>query len=289
VSRGSALADAGPVRTDSFNASSRDWLDRGVLIAFSLLLFVISAAHRHLAAGTPGTGGSPLLEANAGEVLAAAALVKVLISQRDRPLALAPFDLALLALASLAWLAPHQNLPFLAFTIAGLWALARRRSNPILLPAAQIWLAVSAYELWGRSLFKLTSSVIIEGETRVLASVGRVFYPGLQQDGIRLVASPDWFIYILEGCSAFHNLSLAVLVWVCLVRLADGRFGNAEAAALASGLAGVFTLNVTRILLMAPSRDAYVYWHEGQGAFLFSVLTLAVVAVPTLIAVRRSA
>jgi hypothetical protein len=270
-------------------ASSRDRLDRGVLLGFSLLLFGVSAAHRHLAMGTPGAGGSPVMEANAGEILAAAALVKVLISRRERPLALTTFDLALLAIASLAWLAPHQNLPFLAFTIAGLWALARRRSHPVLVPVAQIWLAVSAYELWGRSLFKLTSSFIIEGETRFLASVGRLFYPGLQQDGIRLVASPDWFIYVLEGCSAFHNLSLAVLVWVCLVRLADGCFGRAVSAALALGLAGVLALNVTRILLMAPSRDAYLYWHEGQGASVFSVLTLAIVALPTIIAIRRSA
>ncbi len=51
--------------------------------------------------------------------------------------------------------------------------------------------------------------------------VGRLFHSGLGLNGASLSVGGDWSIVILEGCSPFHNLSLTVLIWLAILKIAE--------------------------------------------------------------------
>jgi exosortase/archaeosortase family protein len=94
-------------------------------------------------------------------------------------------------------------------------------------------------------------------------------------------------VLIFEGCSSFHNVSLAVLVWLSLVKLAGAEVTRSKLGTLGVGIVAIILLNVLRILLMTPSEESYVFWHEGNGAILFSCLTLTAIAFPKIISLRQ--
>jgi hypothetical protein len=147
-------------------------------------------------------------------------------------------------------------------------------------------LAVSCYELWGRILFKIVSAPIVQVEVSVVANFGRWLGFNLGLDGIRFISPNGWSIFMMEDCSSFHNISLAVLVWLSLIKLGGAKATGLTATALCAGISAIVCLNALRILLMTPSEDAYHFWHYGNGAMIFSCLTLAVIAFPTTASMR---
>ena len=121
------------------------------------------------------------------------------------------------------FLFPKQSLPFVGATIAGVYFWRRRPYNAQLASAGQLWLAISVYRLWGRLFFQVVCAPIIEAEVFVIAKAGQLLGFGLSLDGICIISPNGWFVYVMEGCSSFHNASLAVLVWSSL-----GQFGQGQ-------------------------------------------------------------
>ena len=110
-----------------------------------------------------------------------------------------------------------------------------------------------------------------------------------RRDGIRLVSPNGWFIYILESCSAFSNISLAILLWLSLLTLAGAEIHRRQLVALGVAALSIFLLNALRIVLMTPSQPAWYFWHEGTGALIFSGVTFVAVALPTALSLRPRA
>jgi exosortase/archaeosortase family protein len=262
---------ASPHPANRLRRHMRGWSlrDADLLLAYSLAIT--------LAAGI-----------NAGIVLALAAIGSVVLSERTS-IRLSIVDYVVLSLVSLLFLPPSpHNLPFLGATIAGLYFWLFRSDCSALVSTGQFWLAISAYEAWGRVFFRLVSVPVLWLETTVIANVGQAIGLGLSVDG-ELIRSPNgWSVYILEACSSFHNVSLAVLVWLSLLTLAGASIGRSKIVALAVGAILIVALNVSRILLMTLSETQYEYWHHGNGAGVFTCLTLAAIALPTLRSTRRT-
>jgi exosortase/archaeosortase family protein len=226
------------------------------------------------------------VEGNAGEILGLIATWSVL-RPGAKHIVLFNADFVAISLCSLLFLPPYAQTPFIALTIAALYFWVRRRGVPELVSAAQIWIAISCYETWGRSFFSIVSTPIIKLESKMVAAIGRLFHLGLESNSIVITAPSGWSVYVAEGCSSFHNLSLAFLIWLSLIKIAGAEpISRATLTALSGGVVMIIGLNGLRIVLMALSEENYNFWHNGQGAGIFSTLALAVIVAPTMFSLR---
>jgi exosortase/archaeosortase family protein len=272
-------------------ATSLKLTDADVLLFYTFALLAVGGVQLFLdgylhAAQRTAFDAVILHEVNAGELLAFVALFSVLKS-KAAAVRLSRVDLVIISACAMFFLFPKQSLPFVGATIAGVYFWRRRPYNTQLASVGQLWLAISVYRLWGRLLFQVVCAPIIEAEIFVIAKAGQLLGFGLSLDGIRIISPNGWFVYIMEGCSSFHNASLAVLVWLSLVKLAGARVSGSKLMALGVGILAIICLNALRILLMTPSEEAYHFWHEGSGATLFSCLTLGAIAIPTIVSLRH--
>jgi hypothetical protein len=275
---------------DRLASTSLKLADVDVLLFYTFALFAVGGIQRFLdaylhAAQRTAFDTVILHEVNAGELLAFVALFTVLKS-KAAAIRLSRVDLGVISACAMFFLFPKQSLPFAGATIAGVYFWRRRPYNAQLASAGQLWLAISVYRLWGRLFFQIVCEPIIQAEVFVIAKAGQLLGFGLSLDGIRIISPNGWFVYLMDGCSSFHNASLAVLVWLSLVKLAGSRVSGSKLMALGIGVLAIVCLNALRILLMTPSEEAYLFWHEGSGATLFSCLTLGAIAIPTTLSLR---
>ncbi len=266
--------------------------DAEVVLAYSLALLAAAVMGRSgWVAQLPGVDPSRFLQfadLNAGEALTLAAVVSLSVGARAT-LSLTSRDLIVLAAAASMFLppAPHP-LPFLGATLAGAYFWRTRRDCAPLVSLSQLWIAIAAHVAWGPLAFRIVSVPVLHWETLAIAEVGKLLGMGLTVDGAQLAAPSGWSVYILDPCSSFHNLSLAALVWLALLKLGREPVGGSAWAALVTGGAFIILLNVARILLMTLSEPKYEYWHIGLGRSFFTCLTLAAIALPTLLSMRGS-
>ena len=274
-------------RPDAGRPSLSGRATAGALLVFSGGTVVSAALQRHLF--EQAQTAQHLVEFNVGEAFALAALVSQILAMPDRRMTLSRGDQAVLILSALAWFVPEQHGIYLATTLAGGWLLLRRRTDRHWSGIGQIWLALSIYELWGKLVFKLVYQTIEGAEVGLIYGIGRLFYAGLGAEGANLSVRGDWSIVVLEGCSSFHNLSLAVLVWLSIFKIAGQPAGRAALGALATSFGLVVTINVARILAMLPSREAYQVWHDGSGSSLVALASVVAMIGPALFRIENRA
>lgn len=272
--------EAAPALASYLPTHAASW----ALLVFSVGTVLSAVLQRHLLEETQTA--QHLVEFNVGEAFGVAAIASLVLTGSHKPATLAGSDIAVLLLSALAWFVPEQHGVYLATTLAGSWFFLKRRSNPRLAGIGQIWLALSIYELWGKLLFKLAYQTIEIVEVGLIYKVGRLFYAGLGVDGASLSMRGDWSIVILEGCSSFHNLSLTVLIWLSILKIAEQAVGRAAFRALGLSACLVVAINVARILAMLPSREAFVFWHDGAGSSLVAFGSVLAAIVPILLCVE---
>jgi hypothetical protein len=275
LSRASLLKARSPVLSSKL-------ADKDVLLFYTFALFVIGGVQRVL----DGESIASLFEVNAGELLALFAIYSIVKSKSDA-IVLSWADFAIILVCALFFLLPvSQHFAFLGAAMAGLCLWLRHPRNAQLADVGQLWIAIAGYESLGRLFFKIVSAPIIQAEVFIIAKLGPLLGFAVSVDGVRLTSSNGWFIYILERCSSFHNVSLAVLVWLSLVKLGGAELKTRQWIALGVAIVSIICLNVSRILLMTPSPEAHYFWHLGGGAVIFSCLAFLAIAVPTAISLR---
>lgn len=255
------------------------------VLLFSAGTILSATVQRHLFEQTQTA--QHLVEFNTGEAFALAALLFQLLAIPDAGMRLSRSDRAVLVVSALAWFIPEQHGVYLATTLAGGWLVTRPRPDRHWMGIGQIWLALSIYELWGKLVFKILYQSIEGAEIGLIYRIGHLVYPGIGTDGASLSVRSDWMIIVLEGCSSFHNLSLAVLVWLSILKIADQPVGRAALGALATSFGLVVAINVARILAMLPSREAYHFWHDDAGSSLVALASVVAMIVPALVLSRE--
>ncbi|MDN3571784.1 hypothetical protein [Methylobacterium longum] len=226
---------------------------------------------------------------NVGEAFALATTLSLVFANPRRRVPLNGSDITILLFSAIVWFIPHERGVYLSTTLAGLWFLFGSRSDHHLKGIGQIWLALSICELWGKIVFWLFYHVIEEFEVSFIYRVGQAYYNEIGITGANLSIRDDWSVVVLEGCSSFHNLSQTVLIWLSILKIANKPACSAAFRALGVSACLVVTINVTRILAMLPSHEAYFFWHDGSGSTLVALSSLAAAIVPILISVERSA
>jgi len=259
--------------------------DAHVVLLFAFAFLAVGGFQRFMDAYGEGVLQAFASMFNTAEFLALLAIYSVYKSE-PHSIILSRLDFGVVAACALFLLLPNQSLPFIGATAAGLYFLRRGSRNAQLASVAQLLLAISCYELWGRLLFKIVSAPIIQAEMSAISKFGQWLGYDFDLDGILLVSPNGWSIFMMEDCSSFHNISLAVHVWLSLIKLAEAKATGLTLAALCTGVAGIICVNGLRILLMTPSEQAYLFWHNGIGAIIFSCVTLAVIAFPTIASIQ---
>ncbi len=293
----SLVAHASPVAGEAMAPASKTsrvtLADADVVFAFSVAVFIAAVVGKWVGFFQVPTSDVVRLvdiaDINAGEALALCAMASIAFGAR-RTLSLTSVDFLVIVGAALLFLPPatSQSFPFLGATLAGGYFWFSRRDDQALVSLGQLWIAISAHAAWGRILFRIVSEPILRIETLAIARLGQDVGLGLTVRGAELSAPNGWSVYILDPCSSFHNLSLAALVWVSLLKLGRRPIRGAAWAALFVGALLIISLNVSRILLMTLSEAHYQYWHDGLGRSLFICLTFAAIALPTLLSMRSA-
>lgn len=188
--------------------------------------------------------------------------------------------------ASLLWFAVDPRLGTLALTLSGLAVLASR-PQAATARSAWLWLALSGHGLWGPVALKLASPVLMPVETHVVGLAARLLGAAASVQGTRVDGPGGWYIYVLEGCSSLHGLSLDLVVWASALALADARVTRRALTLLAAAAAGTVVANTLRILVMARSAGDYHTWHVGSGATLFGLALSLIAVVPAVLACGR--
>jgi hypothetical protein len=209
----------------------------------------------------------------AGELLVMAVLVLLIFRSRNDDL-LSTSDIFVIAVTSIAFAIPYSRAASVPLTIVGIRFLFRRDAR--LYSIGQLLLALAFYEWLGPMFFHLVSPFVLKAEA---LAVEALLTPlgGFTHDGLTISASNGHGIYLEEGCSAFHNLSFATLIWISLLKLETLTMKRCHWLVLAAMAGVTVMLNTTRIALMAQSDAMYEFWHNGSGATIVSFSMLAVI------------
>ncbi len=137
--------------------------------------------------------------------------------------------------------------------------------------AGTVLVALSVQELWGHILFNLITMPLLRAEAAVVGTLMEAIRPGTAWHDNAVTGPSGFTIVIINSCSSFHNLSLALLCWVTISRLWHQNWRGLDFVFGAAIGVTMILFNVTRICLMSWNVDLYHYWHDGVGAEMFAV------------------
>jgi len=195
-------------------------------------------------------------------------------SNRQLLLALAITALMLIPVALINWLA--------ATALALLWRVntvsAKQRA------IATLMLAISCREPVIQASLYLLSEPILALDAHLAGALLWLTGNPSSISG-NLISSGNHALVILTGCSAFGNLSLALLFWLSLRLQQTEDLTKHDYRRLAAIGLGVLYLNTVRLGLMGLGMDWYQLIHDGYGKYLFDI---AILALPLCFLPRRT-
>jgi hypothetical protein len=189
----------------------------------------------------------------------------------------------LMVILSAALLIPLSTINWLICAIcAALW-LGRCRNDPYARATAVLLLATALRDPSTKLLLTLFADQILSLDTWLTyISLGYFNDATVSMQNNLLSQSGGYDLLILTGCSAFVNLSFALLLWLALSLVHRNQL-NAVDYALASIVAiTIIAINTARLTLMATDQYWYQLLHEADGAMAIEITILVIAATPTL-------
>jgi Transmembrane exosortase (Exosortase_EpsH) len=175
-----------------------------------------------------------------------------------------------------------------AATAIGVYLVLTPDGDRKLRSAGIVLFALSVQEFWGHQLFEVIASPLLRAETAVVGIILQTVQSGAYWQDNMITAKSGWGIVIYPACSSFHNVSLALLGWVTISRLASDPWRGRDYAVAGMIAAVMISMNMTRLLLMAVNENLYHYWHDGTGNQIFAITASLFVLLASLFAVRRT-
>jgi hypothetical protein len=195
---------------------------------------------------------------------------RLLVSSDLAPAARSRDLLVTAALCLLVFL-PTSRMVWVAATGIAFYLWLCSASDLKLRAAGIVLAALSVQELWGRVLFNLVDPPVLRAEAAVVGTILEAAQPGTVWHENAIMGPSGFGIVIINSCSSFHNLSLALLCWVTFSRLQRQNWRVRDF--VIGGAIGVTMIlfNMARLCLMGWNIDLYHYWHNGTGAEIFAV------------------
>ena len=215
----------------------------------------------------------------AGEALALFALFVVITRMKNDAL-FTRIELFIIAALGAAFVLPSMKVACVAMTATALMFLTR--SDARLTSIGQLLLALMSFQYFARLIFALIAPYALWLETiavtTLLSGLG-----DFSRDGFDIVGPNGHTIYIELPCSAFHNISVAVIIWLGLIKIERLHFVRSDWWALAAMIGVTILVNTIRISLMAQSLTMHQYWHNGAGVTIVTVVMLVSVLAISLL------
>jgi hypothetical protein len=222
---------------------------------------------------------------SAGEGLALFALFVVITRMKNDAL-LTRLDHLIIATLSVAFAFPGMKLACVAMTAMSLMFMTRRDAR--LTSIGQLLLALASFQYFARLIFDLIAPYALWLETIAVAALLSPFGE-FSRDGFEIVGRNGLTIFIEPPCSAFHNVSVAAIIWLGLIKIERLHFKRSDWWALAAMIGATILVNTMRIALMAQSLNMLRYWHDGAGVTIVTVVMLVSVLAISLLARAWSA
>lgn len=183
---------------------------------------------------------------------------------------------------------PYRRAVWIAATAIGLYSALLSGGDRKLRSCGIVLVALSVQEFWGYQLFELMASPLLRAEAAVVGTILQTVERGAAWQDNMIINQSGWGIVIYPFCSSFHNVSLALLCWVTVSRLArdTGRGCDFVIAGLIA--TAMIVMNVTRLSLMSFNENLYHYWHDGAGSQIFAIGASLFVLLASLFAARRA-
>jgi hypothetical protein len=182
--------------------------------------------------------------------------------------------LILIPSASLSWI--------ICALLCLLWA---QQSDPLSQQrtTALIILAVAIRDPVCQVFLNLFADQILSFDARLSGIILQLTGTEFSIDNNTISQANGYSLLILTGCSAFHNLSLALLLWLSLSLFSNQKLITQDYLRAALLCIVVLGINGTRLALMATNHSWYLFLHDGNGALLIDAL----IVLQTLLFVRK--
>jgi hypothetical protein len=164
---------------------------------------------------------------------------------------------------------PAASMTWIGVTAAAVYVMATSHGDGKMRAAAAVMLALSFNGLWGPKLFDVFAYYLLRADAALVGWTLAASQPGVSWSETIITTSGGHSIMVYGPCSAFHNISLGLLCWVSLTKLARSAWHWKDLAVGLTVCASVIALNTTRLYLMALSPGNFAYWHDGFGQHLF--------------------
>lgn len=199
-----------------------------------------------------------------------------------------PLDCLVACLVAALNFLSANSVAWLSATATGLFLLVTSPGDRKLQAAATVLLALCLNGLWGPLLFDAFAPQFLQVDAALVGSVLTLTQPGMMWDQTILGTPGGHRIFVYTACSSFHNISLGLLCWVSVLKLARTTFVRSDALFALAVAGTVILLNASRLYLMALSEPHFVYWHDGFGQHLFAwAMTFSVLLISLWGALRR--
>ncbi|MGA2795900.1 MAG: hypothetical protein ABSE69_20820 [Roseiarcus sp.] len=214
------------------------------------------------------------------------AIFRLLASSDPTPIAQWRDLLIAVALCFFVFLPSTRMIWVAAVGVAMLWWIFNGGDQK-LRAAGIVLAALSVQEFWGHLFFNLFALPLLRAETAVVGTMLQAARAGtVWQDNV--ITGPSGFgIMIYTDCSAFHNLSLAMLCWLTLSKLDHQNWEIRDF--VIGGVVGITMIlwNLARLCLMAWDINLFHYWHDGVGAQIFAIGASLTILLISLYGSRR--
>lgn len=98
----------------------------------------------------------------------------------------------------------------------------------------------------------------------------------------------NWYVKISKGCSTLSNLSIGVLSWTFFVLFYDRHYRSYRFKWLAVIFLPILVINVFRMTAVLLWPNYYEFLHEGGGADIANLATLAVIVGLSYLGIKRA-
>ena len=179
---------------------------------------------------------------------------------------------------------PVPTLSWVALTLSSIYIARACPAGSAMQRGALICLALTAPMVWGPKLmhayfepFQKIDALLVAGLT------------GTERLGnlVRLADGSGGYLMIAQGCSSFHNISLAILGSVTATQNVGTKRTVAQLCWCLLACASVLAVNVIRIGLIGLHPEYYDLLHGPVGAGLANWVSLGLIAAICYLGVRR--
>ena len=264
--------------------TDRQWFSRGELFAALLIIPCVNGFAVRVIEASRDLGWYALIAGfNVSVIVWLAALGSLRLVLRTGGGQITAIDLAAAAVVLILTVVPVPRLSWVALTLSSIYISRASLRGSAAQRAAIICLALTAPMLWGPVLmnayfepFQWLDAWLISGVTRT-ERLGNL---------VQLANGPGYLL-IAQGCSSFHNISLAILASVTTNQMVGGTRSVARLGWCLLACASVLAVNVVRISLIGLHPNYYDMLHGPLGSTAANWLSLGLIGLICYLGVRR--